>query len=236
VAIKRFRGIEYPWPKLGERVFDSDGEVHTTVSVTMLWDGRWLGYAEGYRRAAGRLVQQYVTGGFNEDHSYIGYPVAFLYRHALELRIKHVLLLGNALIGSPLDFTDRHDLVGLWSECEAVLRQLWSAGQDEDFAAITDQIAQFSEVDPDGFRFRYPVTTARSGSRQPSLDSTFREFGLRTFAERMEGLIGFFDGAETGIMEALDAKQREAAEYANWVEMPDPEDWGAPDPEDWGAE
>lgn len=201
MTLRTVLGIEYHWPEEGERLIDADGGM-TTACVNFSWDGGWEGYAEGYRLAAERLVEHVVRT--NEDQDFLVYPVVFLYRHALELRMKQVIKLGGSLLDTGDDFEDAHDLRRLWQASSSILEGIWPESVG-DHKAVDDLLCQLDELDPDSYRFRYPVGPARKG-REPSLSADLRHIGLSNFADRMEGLVGFFDAAVTGIHEYLDAK------------------------------
>lgn len=204
MALRSVDGFEYHWPEPGEQLVAVDGGV-TTACVNFSWDGGWEGYAEGYRRAAQCLVEHVDTTGRDQD--FLVYPLVFLYRHAVELRMKQVIKLGGALLATGDDFEDIHDLRRLWGAASAVLEAIWPES-NADHEAVRGLLTQLEDLDPDSYRFRYPVRPATK-SRQPSLATDLRHIGLRNLSDRMEGLVGFFDAAVTGIHVYLDARDED---------------------------
>src|SRR5271154_5716323 len=57
--------------------------------------GDFAAFAKGYKRAANRLARSLLRAPRFPD--YDAYPVVFLYRHALELSLKHIVYAGAQL-------------------------------------------------------------------------------------------------------------------------------------------
>jgi len=77
--------------------------------------GDLVAFAVGYRRAAGSLITRFAKHRYSPD--YDGYPILYLYRHALELYLKAVVHRGTRLMRinaeRPPDadkLFERHDL------------------------------------------------------------------------------------------------------------------------------
>jgi len=62
----------------------------------------WDAYASGYLEAANLLVEKALETGQRTDT--LIYPVAFLYRHYLELRLKEITIQGGELISGQREF------------------------------------------------------------------------------------------------------------------------------------
>src|SRR6266478_1683118 len=82
-----------PWPKTGDKLFVPDNGRHvayiglrTSFSV----------YAIGYKDAADALIERVLEKNFGADLQI--YPIAFLYRHYLELRLKQLLICGGRVV------------------------------------------------------------------------------------------------------------------------------------------
>jgi hypothetical protein len=86
---------EMPWPRKGDILFDAGSDWWHNACVGWSRD-QWMGYAEGYKLAADLLVQHVVDTRSKQD--FLVYPIVFLYRQALEVALKHLLLQGFQLL------------------------------------------------------------------------------------------------------------------------------------------
>ncbi|MCH8539505.1 MAG: hypothetical protein LAT58_01905 [Opitutales bacterium] len=117
--------------------------------------------AEYFEGAADRIIEEILTNrkGNAEDGLFI--PVAFLYRHAFELRLKEIIRL---LL--KLDFLERKDLGSVRLDCEHSLEKLlkvveppikaYTKGEIEsELNATRRLITDLHNIDPSGQSFRY---------------------------------------------------------------------------------
>jgi hypothetical protein len=118
----------------------------------------WMLYADGYWRAAELLVEHVETT--HEDQDFLIFPVLFLYRHYVELRLKQLMKSASDLLGRPYTVTHSHDLVVLWSEAA---RSLAEVGQEfgdrpdpKQFADTKRRLRELELIDPESMAFRYP--------------------------------------------------------------------------------
>jgi hypothetical protein len=161
-------------------------------------------FALGYHEAAQTLAAKLAASRGYPD--YEGYPVLFLYRHALELYMKAVVYEGARLLRlvseEQVDTSHlfrRHELARLLPPIRAIFKEMgWNfegsglASFDEFEAFIRD----LDLVDPGSYAFRYPVK--RSG--EAYLPRHF-VINVVSFAQRMDTLLQFLEGAATGIEE-----------------------------------
>lgn len=165
-------------------------------------------FAEGYHRAGRHLAAHLDASSVYCD--YEGYPILFLYRHALELYLKAIIYHGALLVGviseQRIDTSKlfhQHELNKLLPALRSIFKVLnWDfEGTDltsfEDFARV---IKTIQGVDPKSYVFRYPVT--REGEAyfpQPFI------VNVVSFARHMDDILEFLDCAATGIPEELRA-------------------------------
>ncbi len=144
----------------------------------------WEGYAFGYKRAGDLLLKRFLTRGelTSGERCVVIYPLLFLYRHYIELRLKEAMENGKwilSLLGTPTSSSadyQHHRIDLLWRECRCILdeidkEELASFSEDqlvehrELYSNLQDDIGIFSKLDPGSTAFRYP--TSRDG--HPSL-------------------------------------------------------------------
>ena len=131
----------------------------------------WDGYAMTYKIAADRLVGGLQRGPVSE--LYQVYPIMFLCRHYLELRLKEILrILRNWDGRRDAQIPHIHDLPKLWEEVRQLLEK-FDDGITEHcgdvrleegaaiYNAIEQRVKEFDEIDPGSFNFRYPEDQAR---------------------------------------------------------------------------
>lgn len=118
--------------------------------------GGWALYTSGFKMAADELVTHL---GEESAAPYLShfmlYPIAFLYRHYLELRLKQILWSTNTAI-PPI-----HGLMALWENVRERFKDFHP--QDEsflrDYERVTQLLRPIDELDPGSLGFRYPYDT-----------------------------------------------------------------------------
>lgn len=214
-----------------KRLFVDQGQPHGTVVLN------WHGTPEKeftYFAEAFYLVAKDAVANLRQDHSFglnglplkdfQAYPIVFLYRHALELYMKAVILIGSPMLSiANQTKVDRetllktHSLEFLRQELERIFEAYewdWDLGVPN-FQSVLDFrkiIAEFQEVDAKSSAFRYPVDT-KGGA---SLTSHFR-FNLFEFCEILDGLLIALEGASIGAYEELQVTYEQMAETWQYV-------------------
>jgi hypothetical protein len=146
------------------------------------------GYVEGYRKAAERLIERVEQT--HEEQDYLVYPILFLYRHHIELRLKQLLELLHRLGIRTRPARAVHDLWHLWSECQPDLESLTGKEEDEWFTSVGHCIKQLADIDPMSDAFRYPKR--RDGSKSVA---SLTHINLATLRETMDSILDWLDGA-----------------------------------------
>jgi hypothetical protein len=159
-------------------------------------------YAAGYHRAA-KVLAARMRRAVKSLH-YDGFPVLFLYRHALELYLKAAVHLGSKLVMLRGDkepnlewLLNGHDLQRCVSELKRILTALgWLEGFRQrgapGFAAFENLVAEVSKLDAGSFAFRYPVNT-----RGRRVFSRTRSVNVLNFAKMLNP---FLDLLDTGLL------------------------------------
>lgn len=115
--------------------------------------------AEEYHKAAKLLIEKGVTNDL------AAYPIVYLYRHALELSIKSVLILADEVrvvpALDPLQYG--HKLLPLLP----YLKQLFDAQYAHHYKELAEIVKEFDEVDRENQAFRYTFKRNRNPSMEP---------------------------------------------------------------------
>ncbi len=183
---------QYRWPKAGEQLFRFDIGDQSNACLNFIGDQFDL-YAVGYKRAADLLVEHVLDTNSNQD--ILIYPIAFLYRHYLELRMKDIIKDGNLLLDSINSYPKDHGINNLWDSCKVIIKQLDQKNSlADELEAIDDIIKEFSKIDPTSMAFRYPTDKKDN----PSLPG-IRHINLGNLKYVMESTAHFLD-ATSGIL------------------------------------
>ncbi len=205
--------FDLPWPQKGDKLFAAGQDWWHNACLNYLGDD-WELYVNGYKQAADVLVEHVIQ--IRSDQDTLVFPIVFLYRQYLELRLKQLIRDGCQLFDQPASFPKRHELGRLWAECRPILSKLESPVPASDLEAVDEAIAQFCAVDPISQAFRYP--TDKEG--QPSLPANLRYINLRNLAEVMEKISSFFDAAAMMISVYLEQKREIEREYLDIFGFP----------------
>ena len=188
-----------PWPTTGDTIFAHSPDWHTDAQIESS-AGDWYAYTLGYRRAGDLLVQQIDQAPSHQE--LLVYPILFLYRHYLELQMKHITAEGRSLLDKGYSFPTGHSLNALWSVCCPILEQVFPESTPDDTLVVAQLIAEFHSIDPQSITFRYPTDKNGAISVPPGL----RRINLTNLSSIMAKLEAFFGGAATGISVYFDTK------------------------------
>lgn len=172
-------------------------------------------YGEAFWNAAKTLLQNDALDK-RPIASFDASVIVYLYRHALELFLKEILIgRGGELIDprpSPKTVVNaRHSLTKLLPDVRRIFVECGfkTFGSKtvltfDDFAAIVEE---FEKADPSSFSFRYPVKIDLTGT----LDGHFT-FSVRQFALTMDEVLSTLSGACYGLPEIADSRAEAAHE------------------------
>lgn len=115
--------------------------------------GGWSLYTSGFRMAADELVTHPREESVASHLSYfVVYPIAFLYRQYIELRLKQILWSTGAAIPK------KHGLMTLWDQVREQLK--YYKPQDKrywrKYERVGSLLRPFDDLDPRAEGFRYP--------------------------------------------------------------------------------
>lgn len=177
-------------------------------------------YGEAFWNAARTLLQNEALDR-RPGASFDASVIVYLYRHALELFLKEILIGRGGEFIDPCPSPETvinagHSLTKLLPDVRRVFVECgWdktfgskAAVSFDDFTAIVEE---FERADPSSISFRYPVKTDLTGS----LDGHFT-FSVRQFALTMDEILSTLSGACYALPEIAD--NRAEAAHEAWCE------------------
>src|SRR5207245_1195494 len=96
-----------PWPRAGDVLFHSGDDWWHNACLNY-GGNSWELYASGYKDAADILSERVFETRRHAD--FLIYPITFLYRHYLELRLKEMIVAGQALLDQTPDLNHVHKI------------------------------------------------------------------------------------------------------------------------------
>ena len=160
---------------------------------------RDYGYIEGYRRSADILVNYIQDKTVDQD--ILIYPIVFLYRHHIELRLKELLKKGRGLLGKDYKKDITHDVDLLWRECKKISKEI-EPESEKNFQSIEKVIKDLHKIDKDSYNFRY--STDKEGNR--SIDSKLKIINIKEFYSSINEAVCLLEGASCQISYLQDCK------------------------------
>lgn len=146
-------------------------------------------YAWGYAHAASVLIEQFYMSESNVDkkNGLIFYPVCYLYRHALEIILKDLLLdlerflhflvlVGDLDIDKTCTIAKLEEKLGKTHDLNQLLtrlaQKLGCVGDERLDPSVIEAVQLLHSEDPTGQRFRYSATKSDQLGGSPSFAST----------------------------------------------------------------
>jgi hypothetical protein len=166
-------------------------------------------FAEGYKTAADVLVKHIVEDNTNQDT--LVYPIVFLYRQYIELRLKEIIREGWLLLNEEQDFPKTHKLDKLWLTVNEIIEKVYAhEGSDDsdDLGLVEHLIHKFSAIDPESMSFRYP-----EGLTGNNLLVGLEDFDIQHLSKMIERLFFFLDGVSAGVSAYRDYESESGEEF-----------------------
>ena len=166
---------ETRWPKKGDNPFlTAAADLSSSTWAALHWlASRNVGdsfLAQSFKEAGDKIIKELSRGEDREHGEKFFLPIAYLYRHSLELKMKTVIRQGirlqlvekNKKIS---DVLGRHNLFRIWGAVKRVLQAYWPDGPQDDLDAAEQIIVKFHEIDKSGQNLRY--SRDQSGEKHP---------------------------------------------------------------------
>jgi hypothetical protein len=145
---------EIRYPEKGDKFFIEKGEAEEISWLNKSFQG-FGNYADSYQTGALNLIDMALNDKMLRDYHI--YPVVFLIRHYLELRMKELIQGLNYCLNQNREFPKHHDIQNLWGEFKKVYTEIGENPNDTTFQTVDELIKEMSFFDPISMAFRYPV-------------------------------------------------------------------------------
>jgi len=204
------REIEAQMLRMKEPLFtskaapDSDWYLNACLHIS---GGDWDTYAMGYKRAGDILVQYVANNDWDQD--FLVYPITFLYRQYLELRLKELILIGSALLDKDITIPKTHNLVSLWRQTRPNIEAVWPGSKTRVYLnLVEDRLKELCDLDSGSYAFRYPEDTKGEATLMGIV-----HINLKQLKDVIQGISSVLEGSSTGMGEHLNSKNEMMAEY-----------------------
>jgi len=189
-----------------EPIFASDKDWHCNACLNWSGDAMEL-YILGYKKAADNLVAQVMETSRHQDS--LVFPVCFLYRQYIELRLKEVIRSGRRLLDEPGVFPPHHKIQHLWDCAVSILKKVFAEEiEPPDLSIASHVVAEFSKLDPESVAFRYPIDKQGANPLEG-----LRHINLRRVAEYVDAFAKIMDAGSMAISVYLDHKNEMTSYY-----------------------
>jgi len=188
-----------PWPDGSLKLFE-EGSASPDTAWIHPTARDWHQYAFGYQAAYEKLFESWDTSSFTPDS--LIYPIAFLCRQYVELRLKDLVQMCHALLDLPKNWEQNHKIDYLWKKVRPCLETIWPEGPAADLDHVESLIMEFSAMDSTSMAFRYPVDKKEKMHLQ-----SIERLDVSNLRRAMAQLSAFLDGACQGTSVYLEHKQ-----------------------------
>ncbi len=207
------------WPKKGDHPFPQAlADPHSSTWCSLHWlanaelAGTYL--AQAFKESADRIVTSIAEENSRMPADKFFMPVAYLYRHSLELKMKEIIHLGRELYNLDEDELEEqlrsHKLSKLWMTTRQVLLERWPEASKTELNATERIIIEFHRIDKSGQSLRYH----RDLGGKPTAGRLPRGAKLDHLKDVCEGVFNFLDGCQYGLEHALEALNDMRHEYS----------------------
>ena len=156
---------DFRWPKKGDSPFlGGIADPNSPTWVTLYWLSSWnVGdslLAVAFKEAGDKIIKELSRKEDNRNPDIFFMPIAYLYRHSLELEMKEIIKLGIRLNlvekdGKLLRVLGNHALHPLWNIVRKIIEQYWQNRSKDDLDAAGRIVQEFHKIDRTGQHLRY---------------------------------------------------------------------------------
>ena len=187
-------------------VESTTGPLHAYLAVLQCLDSDFL-MAEGFKESADMIVSNIKEGKSIAHPEKYFLPIAYLYRHGIELTLKCIIKFGIELkvfkkIGTLKKLLGKHALSPLWDKAKQVLLDLCSENALNGIENVERLIKEFHDIDPSGQNLRY----AKDKHGNSTLEKMPKSVCLGQLKTACTELFSFFDKCDAELSAAIDAQ------------------------------
>lgn len=211
---------EYRWPKKGDNPFlveavDPNSPTWASIHCLSLnFNDSFLGSA--FKEAGDKIIKELSRGEDWLPPDQFFLPIAYLYRHGVELKLKKLIRIGMELDliesnDNVLKALKHHNLHKLWNYVRIIIEKYWSEGPKENINAVERIIQELHKIDKSGQNLRYSVD--KSGNK--TLEKLPKDVQLTHLRDVMDAVFNFLDGCETGLGHELEIRKEMRDYYSD---------------------
>ncbi|MFH1719187.1 MAG: hypothetical protein ABIF19_17665 [Planctomycetota bacterium] len=206
-----------PWPDVRRSIFSMEGPAADSSTKCFidhmgLFEFGASYIADQYKRAADQLVEMQKKGGDPYHPDGLFMPIGYLYRHAIELKLKGLLgkIIQCDLAKDENDALGGHGLIKLWDAIKPALVDQWPKADRKPLNNAEALIRDFHRIDKSGQSLRYSST--KNGS---NVKNGFpKVVRLEMLQEAVSEMYNLLDGCEMhfdNILEYIAESRRDCA-------------------------
>jgi len=204
---------EFPLPEKTDKLFVASEDNYRDNAMLNFSNHPLFSYSEGYKLGAKKLLEAHDGEAYHANM--LVYPIVFLYRQFIELRLKELILGLNHSLGNPDDFPDGHNLKELWKQYRTLIEKFGPTERPEKEMLDNAEklIFEFSDTDPDSFAFRYPVHK-KNRNRKPTVSINILD--LTNFGIVMKKIENFLDTQSDVVFYLMDMTDEMKSAYEGY--------------------
>jgi hypothetical protein len=213
---------DFRWPKKGDDPFfietiDPNSPTWTSLQwlASLNVDDSFFGLA--FKEAGDKIIKELSRGEDWKNPDRLFLPIAYLYRHGIELKLKNLIRIGMELdlIESDdkvlLKELESHKLHQLWNYVRIIVEKFWPEGPKEDINAAGRIIQEFHNIDKSGQNLRYSID--KSGNKTSEHLPKFVQ--LTHLQDVINAVFNFLDGCEAGLDHELETRNEMRDYYSD---------------------
>lgn len=194
-----------PWPKMGDKLFVPE-YLDQSNAFLGAYTHHGLSNAIAFKDAADIVIESLEQSHCSPYRDDLLHPLAYLYRHALELKLKEIidygLVMGCYKRSVVQDILNGHNLARLWNKAKMAIVDRWPDGDKGELKAVDAIINEMHRSDDDGQKWRY----RREKNGRPIQHEELPQFvSLKSLREVMDAAFTFLDACKDGIDDGIQA-------------------------------
>lgn len=170
-------------------------------------------FSMAFKEAGDKIVREIHRDDDGMPADIYFMPVAYLYRHSLELKLKQIIRLGCDLELLECDkklslLLGKHELHPLWNYARKTIEIHWPDDEKDVLDTAGRIIQEFHIIDNSGQELRY----AKNRAGENTLRNMPESVDLTHLQDVFEAVLNFLDGCEMGLNEAVDIRNETLSE------------------------